>query len=393
MNIAFIPARCGSKSIPFKNIKNFCGYPLIYWSLKALQNSKNIDEIYVATDCDEIKEVVENFNFAKVNIFKRSLENATDNSSTESAMLEFIDNKNFSNEDLFILVQATSPLIETEDIDKAFDQFKSSKCDSLLSCVRSKRFFWNESNEPINYDYNNRPRRQDFKGLFMENGALYISSIFQIKVTKNRLSGKISIFEMDCDTAIELDEIADWSAAERLMQKRSLKNSSQNEIKLFLSDVDGTLTDAGMYYGVDGNEYKKFNTRDGKGFELLKNAGIKTGLITSEKSKIVENRAKKLQIDFLYQGVEHDGKLEVVKNICKQENLNLKNIAYIGDDINCLELLMSVGLGACPSDAVPEINNIPGIMRLSKKGGDGVVREFIENILELHKSQNYLKNK
>lgn len=382
MNIAFIPARCGSKSIPFKNIKNFCGYPLIYWSLNALQNSTNIDEIYVATDCDEIKQVVENFNLAKVNIFKRSLENATDNSSTESVMLEFIDNKNFSNEDLFILVQATSPLIETEDIDGAFDQFKSSKCDSLLSCVRIKRFFWSESNEPINYDYNNRPRRQDFKGLFMENGALYISSIAQIKVAQSRLSGKISIFEMDYDTAIELDEIKDWSAAERLMHERNLKNSSQNKIKLFLSDVDGTLTDAGMYYGADGNEYKKFNTRDGKGFELLRNAGIKTGIITSEKSKIVENRAKKLQIDYLRQGIENEGKLEAVKKICFEENITLKNVAYVGDDINCKELLSNVALAACPHDAAVEIKSLPGILILSKSGGFGVVREFVDYILQ-----------
>ena len=381
MNIAFVPARCGSKSIPLKNIKNFCGHPLIFWCLSALQNSKNIDEIYVATDCDEIKQVVENFNFSKVYIYERSIENASDNSSTESVMLEFINKKNFSNDDLFLLIQATSPLIQTEDIDGSLDQFKTSKCDSLLSCVRSKRFFWNESNEPINYDYNNRPRRQEFDGLYMENGALYISSIGQIKMVENRLSGKISIFEMDQNTAIELDEFTDWLAAERLMLERLSKNFSHDEIKLFLSDVDGTLTDAGMYYGADGNEYKKFNTRDGKGFELLRNAGIKTGIITSEQTKIVEIRADKLQIDYLYQGLEYQGKLDAVKKICKDENITLKNVAYIGDDLNCLELLSSVGIRACPFDAVDEIKSIPEIHIVSKSGGCGAVREFIEYIL------------
>ena len=153
-------------------------------------------------------------------------------------------------------------------------------------------------------------------------------------------------------------------------------------IKLFLSDVDGTLTDAGMYYGENGNELKKFNTRDGKGFELLHRAGIKTGIITSENTKIVENRAKKLKVDFLRQGIEHNGKLEAVKRICQNENILLSEVAYVGDDINCKELLQSVGLAACPSDATQEIKDILNIIVLSKKGGDGAVREFAEYVLE-----------
>ena len=116
MNIAFIPVRCGSKSIPFKNIKKFCGKPLVYWNLLALQNSKLIDSVYVATDCEEIKSVVSGFSFSKVKVYKRSDKNATDESSTESVMLEFIDKNNFKNNDLFLLVQATSPLTQTEDL-------------------------------------------------------------------------------------------------------------------------------------------------------------------------------------------------------------------------------------------------------------------------------------
>ena len=109
MNIAFIPARCGSESIPFKNIKIICGKPLIYWSLLALTKSKTIDQIYVATDCDEIKDTVIDFNFDNVKIFDRSSTNASNTASTESVMLEFLDNKVFSGEDLFVLVQATTP--------------------------------------------------------------------------------------------------------------------------------------------------------------------------------------------------------------------------------------------------------------------------------------------
>ena len=383
MNIAFIPVRCGSKSIPFKNIKEFCGKPLVYWNLEALEKSNNIDEIFVATDCEEIKDIVNSFGFSKVKVYDRDKENASDTASTESVMLEFINKQNFKDNDLFFLVQATSPLTQTKDFDKALETLKNENADSLLTCIRTKRFFWDKNAKAINYDFINRPRRQDFDGLFMENGAFYINSIENIKKDKNRLSGKIAIYEMEEFTAVEIDEEDDWLIAEKMMCKYILsKRKKEQQIKLFLSDVDGTLTDAGMYYGENGEEFKKFNTHDGKGFELLRKAGIKTGIITSENTKIVENRAKKLKVDFLYQGLEHKGKLDIAKEICKELNISLDEVAYIGDDINCKELLSSVGISACPSNALEEIKNIPNIIKLSKAGGEGAVREFCELIMK-----------
>ena len=381
MNIAFIPVRCGSKSIPFKNIKEFCGKPLVYWNLEALQNSINIDKIFVATDCEEIKSVVNSFEFSKVKVYDREAQNAEDTASTESVMLEFINKQNFKHNDLFFLVQATSPLTQTKDFDEAINTLKNQNADSLLTCVRTKRFYWNDDGTPYNYDYKNRPRRQDFDGMMMENGAFYINTIANIKKDQNRLSGKVAIHKMEEFTSVEIDEEDDWIIAEKLMYKHILSKRPKPTIKLFLSDVDGTLTDAGMYYGENGEEFKKFNTHDGKGFELLRKAGIKTGIITSENTKIVENRAKKLKVDYLYQGLEHKGKLDIAKEICQKENISLQEVAYIGDDINCKELLQSVGIAACPANALEEIKSISNIIKLSKKGGDGAVREFVERII------------
>ncbi len=382
MNIAFIPVRCGSKSIPFKNIKLFCNRPLVYWSLLALQYSKSVDSVYVATDCFEIESVVQGFNFSKVKIYNRESENATDSASTESVMLEFINNNEFSNQDLFLLVQVTSPLMQARDIDRSVDQFKVENCDSLLTCVRTKRFLWNSKNIPINYDYRQRPRRQDFKGVFMENGALYISTVGSIKRYKNRLSGSISIYEMNEYTAVELDENDDWSVAESLMYKYVLINAKKSKIKIFFTDVDGTLTNAGMYYGKSGEEFKKFNTHDGMGFEILKKHGIKVGIVTSEDTKIVQNRARKLKVDYLGQGLKNIGKLEFVIEVCKKEGVELSEVSYVGDDINCKRLLEGVGLAACPSNSLKHIKSIPGIVKLNKIGGDGAVREFIDFIIE-----------
>jgi len=381
MNIAFIPARCGSKSIAFKNIREFCGKPLVYWNIEALENSKNIDKIFVATDCNEIKDAVNSFGFDKVEVYDRKSENANDTASTESVLLEFINKNSFDDNDLFFLVQATSPLTQTKNFDEALEKMKNDDADSLLTCIRTKRFIWNGDGTTLNYDYKNRPRRQDFDGLLMENGAFYINSIQNIKQYQNRLSGEIAIYEMEEYTAVEIDEEDDWIIAEKLMYKYILSKKQKPTIKLFLSDVDGTLTDGGMYYGENGEELKKFNTHDGKGFELLRNTGIKIGIITSENTKIVENRAKKMKVDYLYQGLEHKGKLDTAKEICEKENITLSEVAYIGDDINCKELLCSVGVAACPANAIRSIKSIPNIIHLSKSGGNGAVREFIENIL------------
>jgi len=159
------------------------------------------------------------------------------------------------------------------------------------------------------------------------------------------------------------------------------KKNDFSKIKLFFSDVDGTLTDAGMYYGENGIEYKRFNCHDGQGFELLRSRSILVGLITSENTKMVADRAKKIGVDFLVQGEKYEGKLTAVIEICKKNNISLNEVAYIGDDINCKELLESVGFRACPKNAQGIIKKIPNIIKLRKKGGDGAVREFINLIL------------
>lgn len=154
------------------------------------------------------------------------------------------------------------------------------------------------------------------------------------------------------------------------------------KIKLFLSDVDGVMTDAGMYYTESGDELKKFNTHDGMGFTLLRRAGIKTGMITSEDTKMVERRATKLKMDYLYQGKFFGDKLSAALEICAKENITIQEVAYIGDDVNCISLLEAVGVAACPANALPAVKKIKGIIHLDKKGGDGAVREFIDLLLD-----------
>ncbi|OHX65697.1 acylneuraminate cytidylyltransferase [Flammeovirga pacifica] len=380
--IAFIPVRGGSKSIPLKNIKPFCGKPLVYWTVKAAQDCKYIDEVIVATDSKEIEDTVLSFRLNKVKVYERSTENAQDHSSTESVVLEYITNKKVNTEDTFVLVQATSPLLTSFDIENGINIYNNQDFDSLLSCVREKRFYWNNDGTPNNYDFTKRPRRQDFNGILMENGAFYIQSVKGIIKNQNRLGGNIGITELPYYTSVEIDEEDDWIIAEKLMHKHILSsNDSKKKIKLILSDVDGVLTDAGMYYSENGDELKKFNTRDGMAFQLCREAGLKTGIITSENTELVTRRGKKMKLDFVVQGKAHGGKLNTAISICKELNISLDEVAYIGDDINCKELLSKVGLAACPNDAMKSIQSIHNIIILEKQGGEGCVREFVENYI------------
>ena len=224
MNTAFIPVRGGSKSIPLKNIKILNGKPLVYWTACAAQNAKCIDKLIIATDSPQIKSAVLDFGFDKLTVYDRSSENASDTSSTESVMLEYIEKSNLKGNDLFFLIQATSPMLKSEHIDSMYEEFIKNDSDSMFSGVKEKQFHWIETAvgiKPINYDYRNRPRRQDFDGIIAENGACYINSVKNIKHDKCRLSGKISAYELPSYTAYEIDEPADWIIIEELMKHKN----------------------------------------------------------------------------------------------------------------------------------------------------------------------------
>lgn len=149
------------------------------------------------------------------------------------------------------------------------------------------------------------------------------------------------------------------------------------KIQLFLTDMDGVLTDGLIYYTHDGEFAKGFHVHDGVGMLRVRAAGIKTGIITSERSAVVERRAERLQVDFLCMGKEMGQKLPAAKEICQQLNLGMEQVAYMGDDLNCRDLLQQVGYPACPRNAQHEIKAIAGIYQTKLCGGEGALREWI----------------
>lgn len=386
MNVAFIPVRGGSKSIPLKNIKLIAGHPLVYWTAKAANDCRYIDVVYIATDSREIAETVRELHLDKVKVIGRTPETASDTASTESAMLEFASSYQFDN---IALIQATSPLLTAQELEGGFQLFQTDNTDSVLSVVRQKRFCWRTEDGgtvvPDNYDILHRPRRQEFDGYLVENGAFYITGRERLLSTGCRISGNIRAFEMDEATYFEIDEPSDWIVIEEQLKRRTAKENEENfaerlsGIKMFLTDCDGVLTDGGMYYSENGDELKKFHTRDGMGLRLLREKGIITGVITGESRELNRRRFEKLQVNFYEGGVQD--KLSVVKKLCEQCGVALENVAYIGDDINDADVIHAVGFGCCTADAHPSIREMADYITKCA-GGKGAVREMADLILQ-----------
>lgn len=160
-------------------------------------------------------------------------------------------------------------------------------------------------------------------------------------------------------------------------QEKSIRSLLQ-EIRLFATDVDGVLTDAGMYYSESGDEWKKFNTRDGMGIKLLQKAGLITAIVTQERTRLVARRAEKLAIPELHQGVMD--KLSVIREMAVRHGISLQQVAYIGDDVNDIEALQAVGFSAAPADGLPQVLKVVDYV-CRQKGGEGAVRELAELIL------------
>lgn len=221
--IAIIPARGGSKGIPKKNIIDFCGKPLITWSIEQALGSKYIKDVYISSDNKEILKIAKN---AGAQTIIRPQKLAGDTSSSEETLLHainYIQKSNKEKIDIIVFLQATSPLRTSEDINNAMKLFISQKADSLFSAAVLEDFYiWNYQNEKLtslNYDYRNRGIRQERTPVYLENGSIYIFKPEMLKKYNNRLGGKIAMFIMDYWKSYEIDKLEDIEIYEYFMQK------------------------------------------------------------------------------------------------------------------------------------------------------------------------------
>lgn len=376
--IGFIPLRKNSKGIPNKNKKKLLGRPLFTWVLTEAIFSA-LDEVYVFTDDEDIIAYIDvNFKWApKVKALKRSEKNASDTASTEDAILEFCSDTGIEF-DIFCLLQATSPMTRRQDIDTALAKLVKEDLDAVLSVVNTHRFTWSPDGKPLNYDYRNRPRRQDFEGLLIENGAVYCTTKTAFNTSRNRLSGKIGLVQMPENTLVEIDSETDWQVVEQLFISNFKADKSLQRINHLIIDVDGVFTDGRVTFNKAGEFSKAFDMRDGMGLEILREYGVNVMVMTSENSELVGQRMKKLKIEDTFLGIKD--KYSCLENICSKRNISPKEIAYIGDDVNDLSNMLRAGWSFCPANATKVIR-FHADMVLSNKSAEGAIREVSEFII------------
>ena len=220
--VAIIPARGGSKGIPNKNIIDFCGKPLVAWTIEQCLSSRYITDVWVSSDNQEILNIAKKYGAKTI---KRPEDISGDLASSESTWRHAIEviQKN-SNVDLVLAPQPTSPLREAKDIDNAIELFQKEKYDSLFSsCIVEDLLFWKEDErkqlQSVNYDYLNRKRRQDMKEQIVENGSFYIFKPEIIQKYNNRFGGKIGHSRMDFWKMFEIDNLEDLKKCRALMQE------------------------------------------------------------------------------------------------------------------------------------------------------------------------------
>ncbi len=379
-SIGFIPLRKGSKGIPGKNKKKLLGRPLFCWALGEAIASQ-LDTIYIFTDDEDIITFVhKEYHWTdKVKTVKRSEESATDAASTEMGMLEFV-NRLEAPFDILCLLQATSPFTTSFDINACLDKVQSgANYDSALTVVNTHRFTWYEDGTPKNYDVFNRPRRQDFEGLLIENGACYVTTSSAFRESKNRISGNIATVQMPEDSLTEIDSLTDWKIVEELLAARLKTKKQSNRITHLILDVDGVFTDGCIYYGAEGELMKKFDMRDGMGLEILRQYNVEVMVMTSEDSQIVASRMKKLKINDVFMGVKD--KYSLLSRIVTDRDLSFSNIAYIGDDVNDMANICAAGWSFTPANATMPIKNHADVI-LQNNSAEGAIREACDFIIK-----------
>lgn len=376
--VCIILARGGSKRIPKKNLMVLNGLPLVAWSIQQALNSKTVDQVYVSTDDSNIALISKKY---MANVIIRPAECSGDKATSESALLhaiEYIEKRRKIKTVVFL--QPTSPIRSESDIDNAVKQYIEDGVDSLFSACKVEGFVWKKSFkclESVNYNPSQREMSQDLKELvYEENGSIYVFSPETLRKHNSRIGRNPTIYEMPQWRSYQLDTLEDVEIISFFLQKIKKQNALgllPAKIDLIVYDFDGTMTNNKVEVNEIGMESVVCIRSDGYGVYLIKKAGIQQLILSTEESKVVQARAKKLKIRAINPCYD---KKQWLLTFCKDENISLSNVVYIGDGVNDLEVMKAVGCSLAPSDSCKEMLSVANIV-LTSKGGDGVIYEFV----------------
>jgi len=375
--ICIIPARGGSKGLKKKNLKKINGKSLVARTIEVYKKSKYVEKVYVSSECEEILNEAKKYDAIPE---KRSINLSEDKTSSEEVLEDFFISKSYVPNDIAIFAQCTSPLITTNDVDKAIEKFFSNNFDSLFSSSEFNGFLWgkNKSNLLIGLNHDEklpRKRRQDLNYQVIENGGFYIFKISKFLEEKNRFFGKIGSY-MTENQHLEIDKEDEFQYAQHLLRG---KDFPKNSFKHLFLDFDGVLTDNKVETFSDGKERVKCSKEDSLGLNYLKKSGFKAYILSSEKNDVIDRRAEKLGLE-LFKGV-HDKKSKLYEIISERE-LKAEEIIYVGNDLNDIDIFKEDFFCCCPKDSSPHIQEISDYIS-PKKGGDGAVRDICEKFFNI----------
>lgn len=398
--LAVIPARGGSKGIPRKNIRDFAGYPLIAYSIKAATQSQFVTRTIVSTDDEEIAAVAREYG-AETPFLRPteiSADNTTDLPVFQHALAWLEENEHYK-PDVVVQLRPTSPIRPVSMLDDAvrllLDTPEADSVRGVVEAGQNPYKMWRidpkdgQMRPLIGVDgvpeaYN--APRQVLPKVYWQTG--HIDAIRPGVIAKQHsMSGsKILPLVIDPSFTVDIDNETDWKSAERMVRNGNLvmvdpakqRRSFPLHPKLLVLDFDGVLTDNRVWVNEKGEEMVAANRGDGLGLGLLREQGfIECLVISKERNKVVEARCRKNNLPVL-QGV--DDKASALTQVLADRNLNPGEVIYIGNDTNDLPCFTIAGYAVCPSDSHPEVLRRADLV-LKKSGGHGAVRELCDILL------------
>ncbi|GAA2871073.1 acylneuraminate cytidylyltransferase [Microbacterium arabinogalactanolyticum] len=378
LTVAIIPARGGSKGVPGKNLRRVGGIPLVERAVRAASAASGVDLVVVSTDDAAIAAVAEG---AGARVVARPAELAGDTASSESALLHALDvlESEGARVGTIVFVQATSPFIPSEGIAEAVDQIVSGRFDSVFSAYETYGFLWRRNAEgraaAINHDAAHRPRRQDREPHYLETGAFYAFDAVGFRRFQHRFFGQVGIVEVPESSAVEIDDEQQLALAEALAAASALPEPITASV--LVTDFDGVHTDDTATVDSEGRESVRVSREDGMGVSRLRRAGIPMLILSTEQNPVVARRAEKLKVPVLH-GI--DDKASALAAWAAEHGIRLADIAYVGNDVNDLGALGIVGWPIAVANAHPQVKAAARVV-LSRRGGEGAVREVIERML------------
>ena len=378
--VAIIPARGGSRGIPRKNLYPIAGKPLLAYTVEHAKAASAVDRVIVSTDDREIATVAEQYG---AEVVWRPAEISGDSAPSEAALIHALDEiagRDGYRPELVVMLQATSPLREVDDVQLAIEMLLTEHADSLFSACAVHGFVWRKDAQgfsSLSYDYRARQPRQASPEDFIENGSIYVTRHELLRQTRNRLGGRIAMYLMDPLNSFQVDEPADLALIERLLRSRALTSQTHPElaaIDLLVLDFDGVMTDNRVLVDQNGVEAVWCDRGDGWGLARLAEASVSVVVLSTETNPVVAARCRKLRVEAI-QGCAD--KLGTLQDLARSRHLPSSRIAYVGNDVNDLACLKWVGVPVAVADAIPEVRDVCRLVS-TRPGGRGAVREICD---------------